>query len=400
MPRIYFDHNATTPLHPAALTALHTAWTDAWGNPSSPYQEGQRAKALLDHARHTIATHLKARVSEIVFTSGGTESINWVLQRIYTQAKQRMRDERPHFISCTTEHHATLHTLEALHAMGADVTYLPVTASGAIDLNDFEQAIRPTTVLASFMHSNNETGRLHPMAAIAACARKHNILVHCDAVCSMGKVAIDVKALGVHFLSFSGHKFYGPKGIGGLYIEKGLTLPSLHTGGAQEHNRRAGTEAVALASAMAAALTAIHDERDEIATRAIKARRELVCALKRAIPDLRIMSTEDEHDSLPQTLNIVIPGLDAESMVIALDQVGIALSTGSACSSGATDPSHVLLAMGLSKDDAKSALRISFGRDNFIGKSDDNEKRERNLLIENLLKQLPLLTKPRASETA
>lgn len=355
---IYLDHNATTPLDAHSLHVYQTALHALWGNPSSPTQAGQAAKAALRQAREAVARCFAAKANEIVFTSGGSESINWVLRALYA-AHGRQKN---HFISSPTEHHATLSCLAALQKQGARVTFLTVDRQGRIDLDELDAAIDDTTLSISLMAANNETGLIHPTADIGAIARKRGVFFHCDAVCAVGKLLIDVSCLNVDFLSFSAHKFYGPKGVGGLYIRQGRELNPLISGGKQEFGKRAGTENTPAIAAAADALTRVYADYDTDITRLRRLRDRLTNGLATAIPDISFNSLPSE--SLANTLNLSIPGIDAESAVIAFDLEGIALSTGAACASGATDPSHVLLAMGRSPDEAKSTLRLSLGRTN------------------------------------
>lgn len=355
---IYLDHNATTPLCDEARNVYQEALASVWGNPSSLYAAAQAARHALEQARRRIGTALNASGAELFFTSGGTESINWVLQSLYWNSGK----DKTHFVTSPTEHHATLRTLEWLRERGADVTLLSVDRYGRIDLDELRRAIRPDTLCISLMAVNNETGLIHPVTRIANLAREHGVFFHCDAVCAVGKLPVDFFQSGVDFLSFSAHKFYGPKGIGGLIAKKDVKLSSFLHGGSQEQGRRAGTENVPAALAMAEALRLAEDERAETVKILSDLRERLIASLTEKIPAIDINTAENE--SVANTLNVTIPGLDAEAAVIALDLEGIALSTGSACSSGAIDPSHVLMAMGKDARAAKSSLRFSLGRGN------------------------------------
>lgn len=354
---IYFDHNATTPPL-AEIDRYFKSGSVAWGNPSSLYQTAQQAKALLEEARRRIAKRLSGTAHEILFTSSGSEAINWALQGLYLAH----RGKRLHVISAATEHHATLRCLRFLEREGAAITLLPVDSYGRIDPDAVRRAIRPTTLAISLMLVNNETGLIHPAIEIGKIAHEHDVFFHCDAVAAVGRLPIDLGTLGAHLVSFSGHKFYGPKGSGGLCLRKGTVLSSLIFGGGQEKGKRAGTENVPAMAGMAEALDRVSEDLSVENKRLGQLREHLVKRLRELVPDLCISSLLSE--SVSNTVNIVIPGLDAEMAVIAFDLHGIALSTGSACTSGATDPSHVLVAMGYDKRAAKSALRLSLGRGN------------------------------------
>lgn len=355
---IYLDHNATTPLLPE-LRDRYSEWLGKfWGNPSSLYQVAQDARAALEAARQRIAARFGAAHDEILFTSGGTEAINWALQGLYAAHRGR----RNHVITAATEHHATLHCLRFLEQQGAELTVLAVDSYGRIDLDALRRAIRPNTLAFSFMLANNETGLIHPVAEIGKIANEHALFFHCDAVSGLGKLPIAPSEMGIHLLSFSGHKFYGPKGSGGLYLRKGTAVSNLLFGGGQEKGKRAGTENVPAMVAMAEALDLVSEDLRLESERLTRLRERLLHGLREQVPDLVVTTALSE--SLCNTANMIVPGLDAETAVIAFDLHGIALSTGSACTSGATDPSHVLLAMGYDKRAAKSALRLSLGRGN------------------------------------
>jgi cysteine desulfurase len=353
---IYLDHAATTPVDPRAVEAMLPYFTTHFGNPSSIYAQARATRQALDSARSTVASMLHARPSEVIFTSGGSESDNAAIKGAVWAA----RDRGNHVITTAIEHHAVLHICEWLERFGVETTYLPVDAQGLVDPVEVERAIRPQTVLISVMHSNNEIGTVQPLAEIAAIARAHSIPVHSDAVQSGGQLPLDVNALGVDLLSLSGHKFYGPKGVGVLYVRRGTPWLPIQQGGGQERNRRAGTENVAgivgLATALELAVGAMGSESPRL--RALRDR--LIDGIQAAIPESRLNGHHELR--LPNNANISFAGVDGESILLNLDLHGIAASSGSACTAGSIDPSHVLLALGLSPAMASSALRLTLGR--------------------------------------
>ncbi len=353
---IYFDYNATTPPLPEVLACYRETAEQKWGNPSSLYRLGQTAKHALEAARRDIAKPLGADPRELFFTSGGSEAIAWAFSAI----REKYRGEALHIVSSPTEHHAVLANLERLAKTGADIELLAVDAEGRTDLDELRRAIRPTTRLFAFMAANNETGLLHPVEAIGRIAREHGVLFFSDTVCAMGKIPLDFSVLPIDLAPFSSHKFHGPRGTGGLFARRGIALAPLIIGGAQEGGRRSGTENVAGAAASACAIGLVSQALAAEAARLSGLSHRLREGLTASAAN--IVWNTPERDGLPNTLNFSIPGLNAEQAAIALDLEGIALSTGSACTSGATNPSHVLLAMGRSPSLAKSALRISLGR--------------------------------------
>jgi len=354
--RIYLDHNATTPPAPEVVEAVATAMRDEVGNASSVHFFGQRAKTAVDAARASVATFLGGEPSEIVFTSGGTESDNFAVRGV---AEALHASGRRHLVASAIEHEAVLATLAALETRGWTVTRLPVGNAGLVDPAALEAAVTPQTALVSVMHANNEIGTIQPVAELAAIARAHGAVFHTDAVQSAGKTPIDVTALGVDLLSISGHKLRGPKGVGALWIRRGTRLTALMTGGRQERNRRAGTENVPaiVGLGVAAALAAAGLGRDTARIAALRDRLEQ--AVLDAVPGTDVNG--DRTCRVGNTTSISFDGVEAESLLIALDLEGIAVSTGSACSSGTLEPSHVLRAMGLSPHRVQSALRFSLG---------------------------------------
>lgn len=352
---VYADHAATTPLSPTAKQAMADFWDKRFGNPSSLYHLGQEAKDDLEAARAEIAQCLNARPGEVLFTSGGTESDNWALKG----AAELRRGQGKHIITTSIEHHAILHSAQWLEKQGFEVTYLPVDAVGRVSPSDVEKAIRPDTMLISVMAANNEIGTIEPIEEIGAIAKAHNVLFHVDAVQAVGHIPVDVKAWNVDMLSFSGHKFYGPAGIGGLFLRHGLRLPPLVHGGGQERGLRSGTEPVVLAVGMAAALKESVEEM-AVESRRLSTLRDRVLDGLSDIPSSRI--TGDRECRLPGTASLTFEGIEGEALLLHLDAKGIQASSGSACSSASLDPSHVLLSIGLPHGVAHGSLRLSLGR--------------------------------------
>ena len=355
---VYVDNAATTPISKEVLDAMMPWLTEGYGNASSIYSKGREAGWALKAAREKVAECLGAEPSEIYFTSCGSESDNWALKgAMQTLAKKGKK----HIITTAFEHHAILHTCEALKKQGFEVTYLPVHENGVVRLEDVEAAIRPDTGLVSIMYANNEIGTIQPIAEIGALCREKKIWFHTDAVQAIGHVPINVKEQNIDMLSLSGHKIHAQKGIGVLYIKKGIVLPNLIEGGGQEKGKRAGTENVAAIVGLAKAL--------EIATTDIEARGEKTKVLRDKLIDniLKIERTRlngDREKRLPGNVNISIEGIEGESLLLSLDAMGICASSGSACTSGSLDPSHVLLAIGLIHEVAHGSLRISLSDEN------------------------------------
>jgi cysteine desulfurase len=354
--RIYLDYNATTPPLPEVVAAVSRVMATTYGNPSSVHTFGQQAKAELDHARSAVAALIGAEPSEIVFTAGGTESDNLAIRG----AAEAMEPAgRKHLITTGIEHEAVLNTVRALERRGWSVTMLPVDHTGIVSPEALEAVIRKDTALVSVMHANNEIGTIQPIAELAAIARRHGAVMHCDAVQSVGKIPVSVKALGVDLLALAGHKFGGPKGTGALWIRRGVRLAAYLTGGKQERNRRAGTENVPAIAGLAVAARAAIDTGLAAGSTIAVMRDHLEAAILRTVSGTAVNGDRDRR--VPNTSNISFEGIEAESLLIALDLEGVAVSTGSACSSGSLEPSHVLRAMGLSQARGRNSLRFSLG---------------------------------------
>lgn len=354
VPLIYLDHNATTPVAPPAAEAMERALRDAFGNPSSLHGAGQRARRVVDEARAAVAGLIGAEPGELVFTSGGTESDNLALRGVLEAAAPPRR----RLLIGATEHEAVLNTALALERRGWPVTTVPATADGVMTPEALAARLGPDVAVVSIMLANNETGVLQPVPALAALAREAGALFHADAVQAISKIDVDVRGLGVDLLSLTAHKFGGPKGVGALWIRRGVAMASVLTGGRQERNRRPGTENVpAIAGfGVAASLAAASGDGRQ----AVRARRErLEQGLVAAIPGAAVNGAGAPR--VPNTANISFPGVEAETLLIALDLEGIAVSTGSACSSGTLEPSHVLRAMNLPVARVQSAIRFSLG---------------------------------------
>jgi cysteine desulfurase len=356
MNRVYFDHNATTPVEPAVLEAMLPYLAGEFGNASSIHTFGQKARAAVETAREQVAALIGARSQEIIFTSGGTESDNHAIFGIVGA------DSRPkkHVITTAIEHEAVLNTCQALEKSGVAVTYLSVDRDGRIDPGALRQAIRPETALITVMHGNNELGTLQPLEEIGRVASDADVYFHSDAVQSAGKIPIDVNALRIDLLSLSGHKFYAPKGIGAIYIRGGSRLRQLLYGGHHQRGFRPGTENVAGIVGLGKAAEIARKSLAGDATRISALRDRLERGLLQTVPDARVNGGAAPRT--PNTTNITFPGIEGEALVIALDLKGLACSTGAACSSGAVEPSHVLTAIGLPAEDARASLRFSLGR--------------------------------------
>ncbi len=354
--RVYFDYNATTPLSGEAADAVMRATRDIFGNASSIHHFGQQAKAAMDDARSAVAALVHAESSDIVFTSGGTESDNFAIRG----ATELLGSTgRRHLIASAIEHEAVLNTLRALTRHGWRTTVLPVDPSGIVSPDRLRDAIDADTALVSVMHANNEIGTIQPVAALAAIAHEHGALMHTDAVQSAGKIPIDVRALGVDLLSLSAHKFNGPKGAGVLWIKRGTKMQPTVTGGKHERNRRAGTENVPAIAGLGAAATLAAGKMTAEAARLSALRDRLEAGILRDVSGTVVNGALDPR--VPNTTNISFERVEAESLLIALDLEGIAVSTGSACSSGTLEPSHVLKAMGLPAHRTQNSLRFSLG---------------------------------------
>jgi cysteine desulfurase len=357
--RIYLDHNATTPLHPAVIERMTEALREEFGNPSSVHHFGQRAKAAIDEARSAVGALIGADPHEIVFTSGGTEGDNLAIRGVGEALEP---SGRRHLVASAIEHEAVLNTLKALARRGWKTTLLPVGESGIATVDSLRDALTDETALVSVMHANNEIGTIQPVAELARIAHERGALFHTDAVQSAGKIPIDVKALGVDLLSISAHKFYGPKGVGAIWIRRGLRLLAPTTGGKQERSRRAGTENVPGIVGMGVAAKAALSKMSDEAARIAALRDRLEEGVLREVPGTAINGTRAAR--VPNTTNISFDRTEAESLLIALDLQGIAVSTGSACSSGTLEPSHVLKAMGFAPHRTQNSIRFSLGTGN------------------------------------
>ncbi|MCL2562994.1 MAG: cysteine desulfurase NifS [Oscillospiraceae bacterium] len=354
---VYADNAATAKLSQTALDAMLPWLKEGYGNPSSVYRLGREARRALDGARDQVAAAIGAKPEEILFTGSGTEADNWAIRGLC----EKLREKGRHIITSAIEHHAVSHTLEALEKQGFEVTYLSVDSCGRVSVEDVKAAIRPDTILITIMFANNEIGTIQPIAEIGAIAREHGIFFHTDAVQAAGHVPVDVGAMHIDLLALSAHKFGGPKGVGALYVRKGIKLPSFITGGGQEKGRRAGTENVAGIVGMAAALTEAVAHMDENRAK-VEALRDKLIAGMLQIPAVRL--TGDPVNRLPGNASFVVECVEGEAMILMLDAQGIAASSGSACSSGALDPSHVLLAIGLPHEHAHGSVRFSLGEAN------------------------------------
>ena len=355
---IYADHAATTAMSEAAIEATTRCMREEYGNPSSLYRIGQRAKETLEKAREEIAAVIGAQAREIFFTSGGSEADNQAIRSAALAGKKKGKN---HIISTAFEHHAVLHTLEQLKTEGFEVTLLDVHENGVVLPEEVEAAIRPDTCLVTVMYANNEIGTIQPVREIGAICRAHQVLFHTDAVQAAGPLAIDVQAENIDYLSASAHKFHGPKGTGFLYARRGVPLLPLINGGAQEKGKRAGTENLPGIVGMAAALKETVAERDTEAARLTALRDRLIAGLGE-IPHSALNG--DAEKRLPGNVSFCFEGIEGESLLLLLDEKGISASSGSACTSGSLDPSHVLLAIGRVHDVAHGSLRLTLGREN------------------------------------
>jgi cysteine desulfurase len=369
---IYLDHAATTPVDPAVVAAMLPYFSEYFGNPSSIYRLGQDARAALDRSRTSVARILGCSSSEIIFNSGATEGDNLALPGVAWQRRLANPDgPMPHLITTAIEHHAVLHTAQWLERQGFSVTYLPCDADGFLDPEAVETAIRPETCLISVMYANNETGAIQPVTEIGAIARAHGVPFHSDAVQAAGALPLDVNALNVDLLSLSAHKFYGPKGVGLLYVRGGTPIAFQQHGGGQESGRRGGTENVAGIVGTAVALERAEGRRGQYNQHCADLRDRLWQGIQEALPDIQLNGPTDLARRLPNNLNISIPGVQGETMLLSLDMEGIAASAGSACTTGNSEPSHVLRAMGLSDERCRASLRLTVGLGNTADEMDD-----------------------------
>ncbi|MFQ6001379.1 MAG: cysteine desulfurase NifS [Anaerolineae bacterium] len=356
---VYMDHAATTPVDPRVVEAMLPYFTEGYGNASSVYRLGQEARKAIDEARADVAQILNCTPREIIFTSCGSESDNLAIRGIAFLN----RDKGNHIITSSIEHHAVGHTCEQLEKhFGFQVTYLPVDKYGRVDPADVKKAITEKTILITIMYANNEVGTIEPIAEIGEIARAHKIPFHTDAVQAGGTLDLDVEALNVDLLSLSAHKFYGPKGVGVLYLRRGVRLLPTQTGGAHELNRRAGTENVAGIVGLATALKLAQEHREENNRKLIALRDRLIGGILSSIPDTQL--TGHPKERLPNSASFTINYVEGEGMLLGLDMMGIAASSGSACTSASLEPSHVLLAMGIPPEVAHGSLRLTLGHEN------------------------------------
>ncbi len=352
------DHSATTPVTAEVLEAMLPYFSQRFGNASSLHGFGREAKEALEESRQRVARLLNAHPGEIVFTSGGTESDNLALRGI----AYKNRNSGRHIITSQIEHPAILETCRSLEQEGFSVTYLPVNREGLIELSDLERAIRPDTILISIMHANNEVGTIQPLEEVGRLAAERDIYLHTDAVQTVGKIPVDVEAIGADLLSLSAHKLYGPKGVGALYIRRGTKMQSLSTGGGHERNLRSGTENVAGIVGLARAADLAREEMAAEGQRLVQLRDRLAALVLERVKDAWINGSMEKR--LPGSLNFGFSYVEGESLLLYLDSKGIAVSTGSACSSHKLEPSHVLLALGLKPEECHGSLRITMGRSN------------------------------------
>jgi len=362
--RFYFDHNATTPIAPEVLETMVSCLDQVYGNASSIHHFGQSAKQRLEAARRQLAALINAAPQEIVFTAGGTEADNMAVLGVTRAAE----GDRRHVITSAIEHPAVLSPCKQLMAEGVEVTSLRVPASGVVNPDDVRRALRPETVLISIMHANNELGTIQPVAEIAQIAREAGVPLHVDGVQALGKIPVDIQALGLDLYSMSGHKLYAPKGVGALYVRRGTRLAPVSFGGHHERDRRPGTENVPGIAAFGAGAELAGSRLRAELERLSALRDRLEGAVLDRIPGAGINGSR--WNRVPNTSNLYFDGIDGEALVIALDLRGFAVSTGAACSSGALTPSHVLKAIGLSDDRARASMRFSLGRANTAGQVD------------------------------
>lgn len=368
--RIYMDNAATTKTRPEVVEAMLPFFTEQYGNPSSIYELASHSKHAVDDARQIIADFINTRGQDIYFTGSGTEADNWAIKG----TAEAYKSKGNHIITSKIEHHAVVHTCEWLEKNGFEVTYIDVDENGIVKLDELKKAIRPTTILISIMFANNEIGSIQPIKEIGQIAKENKVIFHTDAVQAFGQLPIDVDELGIDMLSSSGHKIHGPKGIGFLYIRKGLKIKSYIHGGAQERRRRAGTENVPAIVGYAKATEIAANTKEERINKQIELREYLIKKVLKEIPYVRLNGHRTKR--LPNNANFSFQFIEGESLLIMLDMKGIAGSSGSACTSGSLDPSHVLLAIGLPHEIAHGSLRLTI--------SEENTKEEVDYVVENL----------------
>ncbi|TMG44050.1 MAG: cysteine desulfurase [Chloroflexi bacterium] len=357
MDRVYLDHAATTPVDPEVAEAMSRVLHDTHGNPSSIYAEGRAARAAVDRARDEVAAAIEAEPSEIVFTSGGTEADNLALRG----ALKARRDERDGLVTTAIEHHAVIDTARDLERYAhVRLTVVGVDRQGVVDPAAMREAIDERTSLVSVMHANNEIGTIEPIAEIGGICRDLGVTFHSDAVQTVGALEVDVRKIPIDLLSINAHKFYGPKGVGALYVRRGTRLATMQTGGGQEKGRRTGTENVAGIVGLGVAMRIARERRATESPRQARLRDRLISRVRTRVPD--VVLNGHPTDRLPNNASFCVPGTDGESLIVALDLEGFAVSSGSACTSGETEPSHVLLALGLDREVAKGSLRVTVGR--------------------------------------
>ncbi len=355
---IYFDHAATTPVKPEVIEEMMPYYTNKFGNASSIYSIGRESKKAIEGARERVAKALGAMTREIFFTGSGSEADNWAIKGVAYSNKERGN----HIITSAIEHHAVLHTCQYLESDGFEVTYLPVDENGLVSPEQVKNAIKPNTILITIMFANNEIGTIQPIAEIGKIAKENNIYFHTDAVQAIGNIPINVNELNVDLLSLSAHKFYGPKGVGALYIRKGVKITTFLHGGAQERGRRASTENVPGIVGLGKAIELATENIEKYNKKLIELRDRTIEEITKKVPFIKLNG--DRYKRLPGNVNFSFEFIEGESLLLMLDMKGIAASSGSACTSGSLDPSHVLLAIGLAHEIAHGSLRISFGDEN------------------------------------
>jgi len=355
---IYLDHAATTPVNPQVLEAMLPYFSDKFGNASSIYSIGRESKKAIEEAREKVAKAIGALPREVFFTGSGTEADNWAIKGV----AYANRDKGRHIITTAIEHHAVLHACQYLESDGFEVTYLPVDENGLVSPQQVQDAIRPDTILITIMFANNEIGTIQPIGEIGKIARERGVIFHTDAVQAVGAIPINVVDLNVDLLSMSSHKFYGPKGVGALYVRKGVKITSFMHGGAQERGRRASTENVAGIVGMGKAIELATQNIEENNKKLIELRDRTIEEITKNIPFVKLNG--DRYKRLPGNVNFSFEFIEGESLLLMLDMKGIAASSGSACTSGSLDPSHVLLALGLPHEIAHGSLRLTFGVEN------------------------------------
>ncbi len=355
---IYMDNASTTKISPEVLDSMMPYLKTEYGNPSSIYSLGRESRKAIENAREQVSKVLQCDTNEIYFTSGGSESDNWAIKGIAFANEKKGK----HIITTNIEHHAVLHTCEYLKKYGFEITYLPVKSNGIIDINDLKNAIRKDTTLISIMYANNEIGSIQPIKEIGEIAREKNIYFHTDAVQAIGNIPIDVNELNINLLSLSAHKFHGPKGVGVLYIRKGVNISNMIHGGGQEHAMRAGTENVASIVGLGKAIEIATKDIQKKSQYIINLREKLIKGIMNSIPDTILNG--DSIDRLPGNINVCFKYIEGESILLMLDIKGICASSGSACTSGSLNPSHVLLAIGLPHEIAHGSLRLTLSEEN------------------------------------